>query len=133
MSQSEQDQQSKNGVGPVGKAGSEVVPLARRRQYSRAYKLRIMAEAEQCRHGEVGTLLRREGLYSSVLSKWRQQKAAGKLDGPNRNEGQKVKDQAKELRRLRRENARLQAQLAKTEAIIEVQKKLSALLETMKS
>ena len=133
MSQSEQDQQSKNGVGPVGKAGSEVVPLARRRQYSRAYKLRIMAEAEQCRHGEVGALLRREGLYSSVLSKWRQQKAAGKLDGPNRNEGQKVKDQAKELRRLRRENARLQAQLAKTEAIIEVQKKLSALLETMKS
>ena len=63
MSQSEQDQQSKNGVEPVGKAGSEVVPLVRRRQYSRAYKLRIMAEVEQCRHGEVGTLLRREDFY----------------------------------------------------------------------
>ncbi len=132
MSHSEQDQQSKNGVEPVGKAGSEVVPLARRRQYSRAYKLRVMAEAEQCRHGEVGALLRREGLYSSVLSKWRQQKAAGKLDGPSGSPEQKVKDQAKELRRLRRENVRLQAQLAKAEAIIEVQKKLSALLETMK-
>jgi transposase-like protein len=133
MSHSEQEQQSKNGVGQVGKAGSEVVPMARRRKYSRAYKLRILAEAEQCRHGEVGALLRREGLYSSVLSKWRQQKAAGKLDGPSRNEEQKVKDQANELRRLRRENAQLQAQLAKAEAIIEVQKKLSALLETMKS
>jgi transposase-like protein len=133
MSHSEQEQQSKNGVGPVGKAGSEVVPLAKRRQYSRTYKLRIMAEAEQCQHGEVGALLRREGLYSSVLSKWRQQKAAGKLDGPSGNPEQKVKDQAKELRRLRRENTRLQAQLAKAEAIIEVQKKLSALLETMKS
>jgi transposase-like protein len=132
MSHSEQDQQSKNGIGPVGKEGSEVVPMARRRKYSRAYKLRIMAEAEQCRRGEVGALLRREGLYSSVLSKWRQQKAAGKLDSPSGNEEQKVKDQAKELRRLRRENARLQAQLAKAEAIIEVQKKLSALLETMK-
>ena len=132
MSHSEQDQQAKNGVEPVGKAGSEVVPMARRRQYSRAYKLRVMAEAEQCRHGEVGALLRREGLYSSVLSKWRQQKAAGKLDGPSGNPEQKVKDQAKELRRLRRENVRLQAQLAKAEAIIEVQKKLSALLETMK-
>ena len=132
MSHSEQEQQAKNGVRPVGKAGSEVVPMARRRQYSRAYKLRIMAEAEQCRHGEVGALLRREGLYSSVLSKWRQQKAAGKLDGPSGNPEQKVKDQAKELRRLRRENVRLQAQLAKAEAIIEVQKKFSALLETMK-
>ncbi len=133
MSQSEQDHQSKNGDGPAGMADPEVVPMARRRQFSRAYKLGILAEAEQCQRGEVGALLRREGLYSSVLSKWRQQKTAGKLDGPSGSEEQKVKDQAKELRRLRREKARLQAQLAKAEAIIEVQKKLSALLETMKN
>jgi transposase-like protein len=133
MSQNERDQQPKNGVGPVGKADSEVIPMAKRRQFSRAYKLRILAETEQCRRGEVGALLRREGLYASVLSKWRKQKAAGRLDGPSGSQEQKVKDQSKELRRLRRENARLQAQLAKTEAIIEVQKKLSALLETMKN
>ncbi len=133
MSHSEQDQQSKNGIGSVGKEGSEVVPMARRRKYSWAYKIRILAEAEQCQRGEVGALLRREGLYSSMLSKWRQQKTAGKLDGPSGSQEQKVKDQTKELKRLRRENARLQAQLAQAEAIIEVQKKLSALLDSMRS
>jgi len=133
MSQSLQDQKSKNGGGPVGMADPEVVPMARRRQFSRTYKLRILAEVEQCQRGEVGALLRREGLYSSMLSKWRQQKAAGKLDQPNVSQEQKAEDQAKELRRLQRENAQLQAQLAKAEAIIEVQKKLSALLETMGS
>jgi transposase-like protein len=133
MSQSEQDHQTKNGVGLAGMADPEVVPMARRRQFSLAYKLRILAEVERCQRGEVGALLRREGLYSSMLSKWRQQKAAGKLDQPNVSQEQKAEDQAKELRRLQRENAQLQAQLAKAEAIIEVQKKLSALLETMGS
>jgi transposase-like protein len=133
MSQSQQDHQSKNGGGPGDEADPEVVPMARRRQYSRAYKLRILAEVEQCQRGEVGALLRREGLYSSVLSKWRQQKAAGKLDRSAGGQEQSVEDQAKEMRRLQRENARLQTQLAKAEAIIEVQKKLSALLETMEN
>jgi transposase len=133
MSQSQQDRQSKNGDGPAGKAEPEVVPMARRRQFSLAYKLRILAEVERCQRGEVGALLRREGLYSSMLSKWRRQKAAGKLDQPSRSQEQKAEDQAKELRRLRRETTRLQAQLAKAEAIIEVQKKLSALLETMEN
>lgn len=133
MSQSQQDHQSKNGVEPSGMADPEVTLMARRRQFSRAYKLRILAQVEQCQHGEVGALLRREGLYSSMLSKWRQQKAAGKLDRPPGSQEQRGEDQAKELRRLQRENARLQTQLAKAEAIIEVQKKLSALLETMKN
>ena len=133
MSQSEQDHQTKNGVELADMAGPEVVPMARRRQFSLAYKLRILAEVERCQHGEVGALLRREGLYSSMLSKWRQQKAAGKLGQSSRSQEQKAEDQAKELRRLQRETARLQAQLAKAEAIIEVQKKLSALLETMEN
>ena len=107
--------------------------MARRRQFSRAYKLRILAEVEQCQRGEVGALLRREGLYSSVLSKWRQQKTAGKLDQPTREASQQDKEQAQELRQLQRENARLQAELARAEAIIEVQKKLSALLEAMRN
>ena len=133
MSQNEQDHQSKNRDGLTDMADPEIVPMARRRQFSRVYKLRILAQVEQCQHGEVGALLRREGLYSSMLSKWRQQKAAGKLDRPSRSQEQRGEDQAKELRRLQRENARLQTQLAKAEAIIEVQKKLSALLETMKN
>jgi len=133
MSQNEQDHQSKNGVEPAGMADPEVVPMAKRRQFSRAYKRRILAEVAQCQRGEVGALLRREGLYSSMLSKWRQQQAAGKLDQVSGNQEQEAADHAKELRRLQRENARLQAQLAKAEAIIEVQKKLSALLETMEN
>lgn len=133
MSQNAQNHQSKNGAGQAGVADPEVVPTARRRQFSRAYKRRILAEVAQCQRGEVGALLRREGLYSSMLSKWRQQQAAGKLDEASRNQEQEVEDHAKELRRLQRENARLQAQLAKAEAIIEVQKKLSALLETMET
>ena len=133
MSQNEQNHQSKNGDGLTDMADPEIVPMARRRQFSRAYKLRILAKVAQCQRGEVGALLRREGLYSSMLSKWRQQQAAGKLGQPSGSQEQEFEDQAKELRRLRRENTRLQAQLAKAEAIIEVQKKLSALLETMEN
>ena len=133
MSQNEQDHQSKNGIGQASLTDPEVVPMARRRRFSQAYKLRILAEVARCQHGEVGPLLRREGLYSSMLSKWRQQQAAGKLDQSSGSQEQEVEDQAKELRRLQRENARLQAQLAKAEAIIEVQKKLWALLETMEN
>ena len=133
MSQNSQNHQSKNGAGQAGVADPEVVPMAKRRQFSRAYKRRILAEVARCQRGEVGALLRREGLYSSMLSKWRHQQAAGKLDEASRNQEQEVEDHAKELRRLQRENARLQAQLAKAEAIIEVQKKLSALLEAMEN
>lgn len=133
MSRNQQDHQTKNGAEPVGMTDPEVTPVTKRRHFSRAYKLRILAEVEQCQYGEVGALLRREGLYSSVLSKWRQQKAAGRLDRPTGSQDKKAEDQVKELRRLQQENARLQAQLAKAEAIIEVQKKLLALLETMEN
>ncbi len=133
MAQSQQDHQSTNGVETAGMVDPEVTLMARRRQFSRAYKLRILAEVERCQRGEVGALLRREGLYSSMLSKWRQQKAVGKLGQSSRSQEQKAEDQAKELRRLQRETARLQVRLAKAEAIIEVQKKLSALLETMEN
>jgi len=131
MSRSEQDRQFKNGSGPMAVPDPEVIANASRRRFSRAYKLRILAEAEQCQRGEVGALLRREGLYSSMLSKWRQQQAAGRLEQPVASRGDNSREQAEELRRLRRENARLQAELARAEAIIEVQKKLSALLEAM--
>ena len=128
MSQMEQKNQTLNGQGKVAEPDPEVVAMPRRRQYSREYKLRILAEAEQCQHGEVGALLRREGLYYATLSKWRQQQADGKLNGRRDKEKEAEKEQGQELKRLQRENARLAAQLAKAEAIIEVQKKLSVLL-----
>jgi transposase-like protein len=124
----EQKNQTLNGQGKVAEPDPEVVAMPRRRQYSREYKRRILAEAEQCQHGEVGALLRREGLYYATLSKWRQQQADGKLNGRRDKEKEAEKEQGQELKRLQRENARLAAQLAKAEAIIEVQKKLSVLL-----
>ena len=128
MSQIEQKKQSLNGQGIVTEPDPEVMALPRRRHYSREYKLRILTEAEQCQHGEVGALLRREGLYYATLSKWRQQQADGKLNGRRDKQKEVEKGQTEEVKRLQRENARLAAQLAKAEAIIEVQKKLSVLL-----
>ena len=109
----------------------EVVLKAKRRQFSVQYKLRILEEAERCTEpGQIGALLRREGLYSSHLCKWRQQKARGHLQGqapPKR--GPKPADPAiAELERLRRENERLRTQLTQAELIIDVQKKLAQLL-----
>jgi len=70
MSRSEQDRPFKNGAGPMVVPDPQVMARAGRRRFSRAYKLRILAEAEQCQRGEIGALLRREGLYSSMLNKW---------------------------------------------------------------
>jgi transposase len=106
----------------------EVVPKAERRQFSTDYKLRVLAEADRCSEpGEIGALLRREGLYSSHLSKWRQQRERGAL-GQQR--GRKPDPQTAELKRLQRENERLRSRLERAEHIIEVQKKLAELLGT---
>ncbi|MDX1497352.1 MAG: transposase [Salinisphaeraceae bacterium] len=126
MSQKNTSIEQQNGQGQ--RPGPEVVVGPSRRQFSREYKLRILAEVEQCQRGEIGAVLRREGLYSSTVSRWRQQKAAGKLDGQAADRGRERKEEQQEIKRLRRENARLKAELSKKEAIIEVQKKLSALL-----
>lgn len=128
MSQKNISIEQQNGQGQAQPLDPEVVVGPSRRQFSREYKLRILAEVEQCQRGEIGAVLRREGLYSSTLSRWRKQKAAGKLDGQAAGRGQERKEQQQEIKRLQRENARLKAELSKKEAIIEVQKKLSALL-----
>lgn len=110
----------------------EVPAKAKRRQYSAAYKLKILEEVEQCGPGEIGALLRREGLYSSILSRWRRQREAGTLAGLKpKKRGRKarpVDPQAKRIAELERETARLRDKLEKAETIIEVQKKLSRLL-----
>jgi len=109
----------------------EVVPKAKRRKFSAEYKVRILEEADRCTgRGEIGALLRREGLYSSHLSTWRRQRDQGILSGLSpRKRGRKGKDELeKELTALCRENRRLQARLDEAEMIIDVQKKLSRLL-----
>ena len=112
----------------VHEADPEVLPKAERRQFSADYKLRVLAEADRCSEpGQIGALLRREGLYSSHLSKWRQQRERGAL-GQQR--GRKPDPQTAELKGLQRENERLRNRLERAEHIIEVQKKLAELLGT---
>jgi transposase len=109
----------------------EVVPKAKRRQFTAKYKLRILEEVDRCtERGQIGELLRREGLYSSHLSKWRQQRARGQLQGlAAKKRGRTAQAPAAiELAQLRRENERLRAQLEQAEIIIDVQKKLAKLL-----
>ncbi len=118
---------SLNGHGATIEPDPQAVPKAERRRFSAEYKAQILAEADACtERGQVGALLRREGLYSSHLDKWRKQRARGQL-GPQKR-GRKADPQAAELTRLRQENERLRAQLQQAETIIEVQKKLSELL-----
>ena len=108
----------------------EVIPRAKRRQFSAEYKLRILTEADQCtRRGEIGALLRREGLYSSHLTTWRKQRDQGQLQGLTpQKRGRKPDPQAAELAQLRRENAHLRRRLEQAELIIDVQKKVAQML-----
>lgn len=121
---------NRNGQLEVEVPDPEVVPRAKRRQFSAQYKLRILTEADQCtQRGEIGALLRREGLYSSHLTTWRKQRERGQLQGLTpKKRGRKPDPQAAELARLQRENERLKARLEQAETIIEVQKKLSQML-----
>ena len=107
---------------PAG-ASSEV--RAKRRTFSAAEKLRILREAERCPQGELGALLRREGIYSSHLTSWRRERARGLT--PHKR-GPKVDEQTQRLAQLERENARLQAKLGQAELIIDAQKKLLQVL-----
>lgn len=122
-----------NGKGPLlpQQPDPEVVPRAKRRQFSATYKLRILQEAEGCEQpGQIGALLRREGLYSSQLSEWRRERQAGELQGlAAKVRGRKRDEQAAESAALRRENEQLKAQLAQAELIIAAQKKLAQVLE----
>jgi len=110
---------------------TEVPEKPVRRRFSAEYKLRILEEADGCtRRGQIGALLRREGLYSSHLSTWRRQRILGQLEGLSpKKRGRRPQDPAvEEVARLQRENERLRARLEQAEMIIDVQKKLSQLL-----
>ena len=131
MCDTEPKQASPAGEGEVHAPDPEVLPRAERRQYAAQYKLRILEEVERCtERGQIGALLRREGLYSSHLSKWRRQRAEGQLQALSpQKRGRKVQEVGvEELARLQRENERLRVRLERAEMIIDVQKKLSRLL-----
>ena len=110
----------------------EVPERPKRRQFTAEYKRSIVAQAEACRDdGAIGALLRREGLYSSHLTTWRRQREQGELDAlAPKKRGRKSTSNplAEENQRLLKENARLSRRLEQAELIIDVQKKVSALL-----
>lgn len=122
--------------GPNGAAATPKVPSAavpekpKRRSFTAEFKARIVEEADACTEpGEIGALLRREGLYSSHLVDWRREYRAGALKGLANRRGPKGKDAlVLEKEALEQKVARLQYRLQQAEAIIEAQKKLSEIL-----
>lgn len=121
-----------NGSATSGVPNPEVLEKAQRRIYTAEYKLRILQETDTCSEGQIGAILRREGLYSSHLTTWRRQRQAGQLAALSDNKrGRKptpANPLSSEVERLRRENERLSQRLQQAELIIDIQKKASAIL-----
>ena len=116
------------------KPDPEVPAQAKRRRFTAAFKLKILQEVDkrQAAGQEIGSVLRREGLYSSSIGEWRAARERGELDALEPQKRGPKPDPDRETRaeneRLRRENERLQKRLEQAELIIEVQKKVSRLL-----
>ena len=127
---SQDSSSSKPGKASPPKVDPEVEAKSDRRQFTAEYKRRILEEADACTEpGQIGALLRREGLYSSNLTHWRQQMSKGAMKGLSpKKRGPKPDPVANENAALRRRIERLEAELKRAETIIEVQKKLSDLL-----
>ena len=101
----------------------EMKDTKKRRYHTKSYKLKILEEIDNCTvPGGVGAILRREGLYSSTISGWRKQKAAGKLDNSSASSVDKIYD-------LEKENRKLNHELEQARLIIDIQKKISNLIE----
>lgn len=116
-------------AGPLSDHPNPELPKRpRRRRFDRAYKISILAEWDRCsEHGEKAALLRREGLYSSILSEWRRQARSGEL---TQQPGRRQPTTA-EVERLRVENEQLRIDLARAKVVIEVQGKVRALLDDL--
>jgi transposase-like protein len=114
----------------AGVPDPELVAKAKRRRFTADYKLRIVREAAACtRPGEIGELLRREGLYSSLLTEWRRAHDSGALGALERPRGRPKADlRDAEIARLKRRAERAEAELVKARKVIEVQGNVSALL-----
>lgn len=123
----------KTGAGPDAppRIDAEVPAKAKRRAFTAEYKKRILAEADAANEsGAIGALLRREGLYSSHLTTWRQERTAGIDLAFSKKRGPKIRRDAaaEENAKLHRQNKRLTEELRKAHLIIDVQKKVAALL-----
>jgi transposase len=117
----------------VRETDPEVAPRAKRRTFSNAEKQRIVREANHCtKPGEIGALMRREGIYSSMLANWRTQQACAERAAlaPTRRGPKPAANlvEQRELKQLSGENARLRSELQRAQIIIDVQKKLCTLL-----
>ena len=105
-----------------------------RRRFTTAYKLKMLAAVAQCSRGEVGALLRREGLYSSHLRAWRVAQQRGELRGPARPRGpapRRPDPSAKRIAELERQVAKATARAERAEALVSVQKKVAALWDQL--
>lgn len=125
-------------LGPAAAAASgpdpEVPERAQNRTFSPRYKLDILNQYESLNKQGKGALLRREGLYSSLISEWRKQRDKGALEALSPPRGRPPADPLeRENERLRRENQRLQGELGKARKVMRVQGELSALLEELAS
>ncbi|MBW3578156.1 MAG: hypothetical protein KY462_10540 [Actinobacteria bacterium] len=110
----------------------EVPARARRRSYTAKYKQEILAEYEQLDRDGKGALLRREGLYTSLISEWRKQRDRGALEALSAKRGRPPVDpKDREIARLKAHTERLERELERTRKVVEVQGKLSALLEEL--
>ena len=122
-----------SGIVPSEDQEVEVLAKAKRRNFTAEYKLGVLKEADRCRaSGEVGALLRREGLYSSQLYRWRRARERGELAGSGiRRRGPKarpVDEREAQIAQLERENRKLRARAERAEALVELQKKVSEIL-----
>ena len=126
-------QNGSNGATPIAAGDPELVERPRRRRFSAEYKLGVLAAADACtRPGEVGALLRREGLYTSHLTYWRTQRRDGALKKLGQSRGRKPADRRdQQIAELTRRAERAEAELAKAKKVIEIQGNVSALLEQM--
>ena len=120
-------------VMPLSTSEVEVMAKPTRRRYSAEYKLRILREADaSTRRGEIGALLRREGLYSSNLTAWRKQREKRELEGlGQKRRGPLPKENnplADKVKALERETARLRARAERAEGLVELRKKVSEIL-----
>lgn len=118
-----------NGVNPsiVGR-NTEVIPKRSRRRFTKAYVDRILKELDDAPHGETGKILRREGLYSKTITKWRKDREHGNVELKRGRKAVPQADLRKRIDKLERESASLKRKLYQAEKIIEVQKKVSELL-----
>jgi len=110
-------------------SAAEVPAVGRKRRHSEAYKLRILEEADACKRGELGALLRREGLYHSSIIKWRtwRDTMADKGFTPEKDK----KAMRNELAKLQRENKRLKLKIERQDAMLDLQKKAFQILDLM--